>query len=417
MTSFAIRNFGCRVNLAEAFEWAARLEERGFRPAAEADLDGLVIVNTCTLTARADRDALQFIRRVARDHPQARIVVTGCLAERAPAEIAGLPGVWKVLRNGEKERLPEDLARDLDVPEPGPGFKPSRFRARAFLKVQDGCDRACSFCIIPTVRGRSRSVPPARILAGVLDLAARGYREIVLTGIHLSSYGRDLDPRSSPGSLLGAIESLPGDFWVRLSSLDPRLVAGDFLERLSTANRLRPHFHLSLQSGSESILKAMGRPGLPADAEVLMTRLARRAPDAAIGADFIVGFPGETAEDFRLTLELFERSPLAYAHVFSYSPRPGTPASKLPAVEGRTIRQRAVRLRARSLVKNREFRRRFLGRVLEGIAIGPKADGWEILTGNAIDVRTPQGSARKGDAVRVRITGISDTGTSGEIVR
>lgn len=416
MTSFAIRNFGCRVNLAEAFEWAALLEERGFRPAAEADGDGLVIVNTCTLTARADRDALRFIRRIARDHPQARIVVTGCLAERAPADIARLPGVWKVLGNGEKERLPGDLARDLNVPAPPPGLKPARLRARAFIKVQDGCDRACTFCIIPTVRGRSRSVPRESILAGVLDLAARGYREIVLTGIHLSSYGRDFAPRSSLEDLLQAIESLPGDFGVRLSSLDPRLVAGNFLERLSMANRLRPHFHLSLQSGSERILKAMGRPGLPAEAEAAMTRLARKAPDAAIGADFIVGFPGETAADFRLTLELFERSPLAYAHVFPYSPRPGTPASKLPAVEGGTIRQRAVRLRAGSLVKYREFRRRFLGRILDGIAIGPKADGWEILTGNAIDVRTPQGSARKGDAVRVRITGLSDTGTTGEIV-
>ncbi len=412
MTSFSIRSFGCRVNQAEAFGWAEALQARGLRPAPAPDRGDWLIVNTCTLTARADRDAFKLIRRASRDNPSARILVTGCLAERAPDKLAGLPGVWKVLPNGSKEALAEAIPSEA-IGAAAPAARP---RARGFLKVQDGCDRACAFCIIPSVRGRSRSLPVGKAAAAVADLAGRGYREVVLAGIHLGSYGRDLEPRAGLAELLSALPPPPAGPWIRLSSLDPRLFDDHLMKALVGAPRLRPHFHLSLQHGSDAVLAAMGRAPQAEANEALLFRLAGAFPEAALGADIMVGFPGETAEDFNRTVALIERAPLAYVHVFAYSPRPGTPAASRPPVDGSLRKQRAVRLRALSREKSRAFRARFEGRVLDGIAIAPAESGAEVLTGNGIEVAAAGPRPIRGREVRVRITAAGGEKARGELV-
>ncbi|MDD8024969.1 MAG: MiaB/RimO family radical SAM methylthiotransferase [Acidobacteriota bacterium] len=414
MTSFSIRNFGCRVNRAEAFAWAEAFQARGLRPPAEPGREDLVVVNTCTLTARADRDAFKFIRRTARENPSARIVVTGCLAERAADDLARLDGVWRVVPNSGKDGLTE--AALAGWPSAMPAAPASRPRARAFLKIQDGCDRACAFCVIPSVRGRGRSLAADRVADSVAGLYARGYREVVLSGIHLSSYGRDLEPRTSLAELLGVLRAASEGPWIRLSSLDPRLITPELVDILASGPRIRPQFHLSLQHGSNAVLKAMGRAPAAEENEGLLARLAAAVPEAALGADIMAGFPGETADDFRRTFAMIERSPLAYIHVFAFSPRPGTAAASRTQVDGSVRKQRAVRLRALSREKSRAFRTRFEGRVLDGIAIRPRPDGADVLTGNAIDVEAFGGRPVRGEAVRVRITETGGERARGELL-
>lgn len=451
MTSFSIRNFGCRVNQAEAFDWAALLQERGLTLTEFPEAGGLIIVNTCTLTARADRDVRKFIRRAAREHPGSRIVVTGCLAERSPAGLAGMPGVWKVLSNREKAGLPGEILKDTAPLAAAAGPRPPRFRARAFLKVQDGCDMSCAFCVIPSVRGGSASVPLASTVDRVREWASRGYAEIVLTGINLCSYGRDLDPRSSLLDLLRALDAAPGAVDLRLSSLDPRLMPAPLVDHLTAAKRIRPHFHLSLQHASPPVLRAMGRASAPAEYQALLDGLSRGRPEAALGADVIVGFPGETESDFAALADFVERSPLTYLHVFAYSPRPGTAAGAPgyargsgSAVLGRALNtrtsaaaggrsaegrpgvpsavdpavkaRRAARLRAAARRKDFEFRRRFVGRDLDGLVIQPAEDGAQILTANGIQVTIPARLSPKGEPVRVRITDVTEGSTAGKLI-
>jgi threonylcarbamoyladenosine tRNA methylthiotransferase MtaB len=418
MTSFSIRNFGCRVNQAEAFDWAAELQQLGWRLEDGPSSGGIVVVNTCTLTSRADRDARKLIRNISRENPGARIVVTGCLAERDPESLKSLEGVWRIFPNAAKSELAVRLAAEIG---PGPvaeETEPSTpFRRRALVKIQDGCDMDCSFCIIPSVRGRSASRPSEEILARIGDLAAAGFKEIVLAGIHLCSYGRDLYPRSSLLDLLRGIDGLPGEFRVRLSSLDPRLLPLPLLDCLGASRRISPHFHLSFQHGSDRILAAMGRGSTAAEYRALAAALVERSPDANLGADFIVGFPGETDDDFRATAALLMETPLRYVHVFSYSARPGTKAAEMKArpVEAAVVTDRAVRLREIARVKNLAYRRRFVGRVLDGIVIQRKGGGVEVLTPNYLEVLVPETGAGEGTSVRVRIVRAGDRSTTGEI--
>src|SRR5665647_3338994 len=275
MTSFAVRNFGCRVNQAEAFAWADAFRERGLRLDEDWGRSDVVVVNSCTLTGRADRDVRKFIRAVHRENPGSKIVVTGCYAERAPAEIAALPGVVSVLPQSAKDGMADrvialDGLRTTPQPTGTTGEKAhtdlgydvdesASFRARGYLKIQDGCDSRCAYCIIPSVRGRSRSVRPEDAAAAVRDLAGRGFREIVLAGIHLSSYGEDLEPRSSLLGLLRELGKAAGPARLRLSSLDPRKTDAGLMTRIAGDERICPHVHLSLQHASRRILGLMGR--------------------------------------------------------------------------------------------------------------------------------------------------------------
>jgi threonylcarbamoyladenosine tRNA methylthiotransferase MtaB len=418
MDSFAIRNFGCRVNQAEAFDWAEELQRRGLSLEADPARSGIVIVNSCTLTGRADRDVRKLVRRILRANPGARLVVTGCLAERDPADFERLPGVWKVVSNAAKGSIPDLLAPPaISAAGTGPGAGARALRARAMLKVQGGCDRACRFCVIPSVRGRSVSLPLGAAVDRARELASRGFKEIVLTGIHLCSWGQDLEPRRTLADLLAAMDALPGDFRVRTSSLDPRLMPGPLLDLLVSSPRICPHFHLSLQHASAGMLRAMGRDSSPEEYGEILAGLHGKAPDAALGADVIVGFPGETEEDFRELEAFLATAPLAYFHVFAYSPRPGTAVEGEAGVAPRIKAGRARRLRSLSREKWAAYRSAFVGRTLDGIVVRAGRPDAEVLTPNYIAVRASGEGVVRGRAVRVRIKNVMDAAAIGEIVR
>ena len=419
MGSFSVRNFGCRANQAESFAWAEAFRDRGLRLEEDGGRSDIVVVNSCTLTGRADRDVKKYIRSVHRGDPRTRIVVTGCYAERAPAEIADLPGVVSVLPQSAKPAL-ADIVAGLDVrcaaAPPAALMEADHLRARAYLKIQDGCDNRCAFCVIPSVRGRSRSVAPEDVAASVRDLAGRGFREIVLAGIHLSSYGEDLEPRTSLRSLLAELGPAAGGARLRLSSLDPRKTDAGLMAHPARDARICPHFHLSLQHASGRVLRAMGRPVDEGVYEALLDELARLVPGAALGADLMVGFPGETEADFEELRGFLDRSPLTYAHVFPYSPRPGTPAAGMPQLPAAVVTERARALRRAASLKDLRFRQRFLGRELEAVVIGRSERGTEVLTGNAIPVQVPECAAPRREQVRVAIRRVLPGRTEGEIV-
>jgi len=412
MTSFFIQSFGCRVNQAEAFAWADALEAGGLRLAGGWSDGDIVLVNSCTLTGRADRDVRKFVERVRRERPGARLVVTGCLAERAPQEFAGRPGVSLVVPNAGKAGLPEKVL-DLVGGARAGAVDRTPFRSRALVKVQDGCDRRCTFCVIPGVRGRSISVPAATVAATVRGLAARGYYEVVLAGIHLSSYGRDLEPRGSMAALLEELTGIEKAGRLRLSSLDPRDMDDEALAAVTANPKICPHFHLSLQHVSEAVLENMARPATEAGYRRLLEALRDASPEAAIGADLIVGFPGESDVDFGRLLRFVETSPLTYAHVFAYSPRPGTAAAERPQLPDGVKRRRSEALRRAAAEKTLRFRARSVGRDLEAVVVRARDGRMEGLSGNYLRVAIAGGSAAPREAVRVRTTGLTVRGVEG----
>lgn len=437
MPSFSVWNFGCRVNLAESFAWVEAFRGRGLRFEEDWRRSDVVIVNSCTLTGRADRDVRKLIRKIALENPGAKLVVTGCLAERSPGGFDGRPGIALVIGNKAKPELvgkvltllSEDQrekrsGRAADGAPPkgravrgGEDVREGAFRARGTLKVQDGCDKSCAFCVIPSVRGPSVSVAPKEVLAGVESLAAQGFREIVLAGIDLSSYGDDLEPGMPLAGLLREIIEIPGLGRVRLSSLDPGRVDEAIIGLAAEGKKVCRHFHLSLQHASARVLRLMGRTADPEMYRRLLADLREAVPGVAIGADIIVGFPGETEEDYGELERFLEGSPLSYFHVFSYSPRRGTPAAGRRQVPDKVIADRAVALRRLSAAKSLAFRRSFEGRGLEAVVIkrggGPKAKRAELLTDNYIKVWAPPSPAPRGELVRVRITRALERSTEG----
>lgn len=405
MISFSIQNFGCRVNQAEAFSWAEDLQLHGLKLEEDAARSELVFVNTCTLTSRADRDARKYLRKISRLNPKARLIITGCGISNGGEMFRTLPQAWLISPNEEKERLVETVLSRVVTSEEGLSLP---FRSRALLKVQDGCNQGCTFCIIPRVRGKSASCPEEKVLSRAERLIRKGYHEIVLCGIHLSSYGYDLKPRSSLLELLQKILILDGLGKVRLSSLDPRLLDAEFLSLLTSKNKVCPHFHLSLQHASPRILKLMGRGGSFPHAKRALTFLRDHSPNASLGADIIVGFPAEGEEDFRVTYDFLATSPLTYFHVFSYSPRPGTPAAGMAQVDGRVKGERSSLLRKLSSDKKRAFRKSFLGKELEGVVVKGNGRGVKVLTANYLDVSVRNCGRGLGEEVRVRITEVNE---------
>jgi threonylcarbamoyladenosine tRNA methylthiotransferase MtaB len=355
--------FGCRLN---AFE-----SEVIRRAAADAGLSGAVIVNTCAVTAEAERQARQAIRRARRTNPEATIIVTGCAAEIAPERYAALPEVDCVLGNRAKLRpqsyLSEGaarargeaplrltpsaqatLAQEADLAETAchlvDGFEG---RSRAFLQVQLGCDHRCTFCIIPYARGPSQSVPMGLVADQARRLVAGGYREIVLTGVDLTAYGADLPGAPRLGQMVRRLlVAVPELERLRLSSLDPAEIDGELWRLLAEEKRLMPHLHLSLQAGDDLLLKRMKRRHSRAEAIAIARRARAVRPEVALGGDLIAGFPTETEDMFRRSLDLISECRLTFVHVFPYSPRPGTPAERMPRVPDQVIKQRAARLRA-----------------------------------------------------------------------
>jgi len=343
--SVEVLTFGCRLNAYEG-------EVIRGHAAALADT---VVVNTCAVTAEAERQARQAIRRLVRERPGTPIVVTGCAVQLDPGGWAALPGVSRVLGNAEKLK-PESWQADapaavsdiMAARETAPQLVTEFVgRARAFVQVQQGCDHRCTFCVIPFGRGPSRSVPVGAVVAQARALVEAGYRELVLTGVDIASYGPDLPGRPTLGQLvrrlLALVPELPR---LRLSSLDPAAIDDELWRLLAEESRLMPHLHLSLQAGCDLILKRMKRRHLAADAHAAIRRARALRPGIAIGADLIAGFPTETEGLFRQTLAFVNEAELPFLHVFPYSERPGTPAARMPAVPKQVRRERAARLRA-----------------------------------------------------------------------
>jgi threonylcarbamoyladenosine tRNA methylthiotransferase MtaB len=412
MTSVLIHNFGCRVNQAEAFGWAEELQSRGLRLEKDIARSDLVVVNTCTLTNRAESDVRRYLRRVTRLNPSARLVLTGCSVALDRARFEGGPQVWLVVPNEDKAHLAD---RVLALVGAAPARPIEPFRSRALIKIQDGCDFRCAFCIIPAVRGGGRSLAAAEILSKVRGFAERGFAEVVLSGVQLGSYGTDLVPRTSLLELLETLEKEAGGIRLRLSSLDPRFMTAGLLDFFAASRAVCPHFHLSLQSGSDTVLERMGRRiGATRYCEIL-TRLAECVPGAALGADIIVGFPGETEEEFDRTRRFVEASPLTYLHVFSYSPRAGTPAAVLPQLDAKVKKRRSASLRALAKDKNLAFRRTFVGRESEAVVIKRGGALGEVLTPNYIKVLVAGGLPQAGACVRVRISRATPAVTEGRV--
>jgi threonylcarbamoyladenosine tRNA methylthiotransferase MtaB len=416
MPTFSIENFGCRATEADAVALRHQMLAGGWQHTREHQEAEVVILNTCTVTSAADSQAREAVRKIHRANPSARIVVTGCYAQRAPEEIAALDGVSCVVGNARQNEIPS-LARDFfplvrlnatmaGLPptkseiytsdilaettiQPGAAESLAGDSTRPILKVQDGCNNRCSYCVIPSVRGKSRSLPPNEVLAAVRRFVASGVREIVLSGINLGSYGRDLSPRVALASLVDRILGETAIEQLRFSSIEPQHITADFVALVASSGRIAPHFHVPLQSGSDAILHAMHRWYRTAHYAERIELARKMLPGAAIGADVIAGFPGESEEDFAQTVAFVERMPLTYLHVFSFSARPGTEAARLKgALPSNAIRERARTLRAISLEKTNAFRTSQIGRIAKALTLAHQGEGWtEALTRNYLKVR------------------------------
>jgi len=410
---YAVVTFGCRVNQADSLQIEDALRVRGgvSSPLEEADV---VVVNTCSVTASADQAARQTIRRVARINHGARVVVTGCYATRRPEEAGSLPNVIRVVSNALKDSLVDDVADGLGMTtaaRDGEGPCGSTLapgvagRTALTLRVQTGCEEACSYCIIPSTRGRSRSRPLPSVLRQVQDAIAAGYKEIALTGVHLGSYGRDLDVPRSLLDLLIALSRVDAPVLFRVSSLEPMDCSDAIVDLMASSLRFAPHFHLPLQHGSDVILRAMQRPYTTEYYRRLVDRIAARLPHASIGSDIIVGFPGESDGDFAQMQRMLETLPLAYLHVFPYSDRPGTEASRVyPKVDGRVIRTRSAVIREIAAAMSQRFRQSQIGTTQRALTVD---DGQSVVTGNYLKLRLDAPRSRN-EWVDLRVTGERD---------
>ena len=429
VASFYVENFGCRATQADGAAIEQQFQRHGLGRADAPDQAEIVILNTCTVTAAADQDARAAVRRIRRRNPACEIVVTGCYAQRAPEEVAALPGVSRVIGNSHKHQLADVVlpasrsfvplsALKTENPElttetpsgdrvlvddifahtellAAPVFDAAGQRTRPNLKVQDGCDNRCSFCVIPSVRGHSRSLPLQRVLAEINTLVEAGYREVVISGINLGRWGRDLQGQRLPGpampvwgrvsdpprggasrpvrrfeDLIRAILRETSLEKLRLSSIEPMDWSDELIALIAGSSRVARHAHVPMQSASDRVLRLMHRKYRPWHYREKITKIRAALPTAAIGADVMVGFPGETGADFEATYRMVEELPFTYLHVFTYSSRPGTPSAAMPhQVPAPVARERNRILRDLAASKKLAFMRSFVGREVEAITL------------------------------------------------
>jgi len=376
----ALFTLGCKINQYDTHSIAEELAVQGHTVVPRMTDADVILVNTCTVTGRTDYKGRQLVRGAVQQNPEAVLIVAGCYAQVQPEAVMAIPGVDYVLGTAEKLNIASWISTCSKQEKPvvrtgqlsavstlDAGRLPAHSgNTRAFLKIQDGCNHQCSYCIVPRARGKSRSLPEARLWEKVSALAASGFQEVVLCGIHLGRYGLDLHPRVPLIEILTRLEREPLLPRVRISSIEPNELTRDLIELFSGARHLCPHFHLPLQSGDAGILEAMNRPYGPADFAGTVAEIRKRMPDAAVGVDVIAGFPGETDHAFRNTVSLLEVLPVSYLHVFPYSRRPNTPAAFFPdPVSPEVIRERAQVLRQISRTKRLRFHEPFLGQRLE----------------------------------------------------
>jgi threonylcarbamoyladenosine tRNA methylthiotransferase MtaB len=436
--TFRIVTLGCKVNQAESDTIAARLSGSGWRPADPSEQADLCVVNTCTVTQKAAMQSRQAVRQAIHAHPRACVTVTGCYAETDPAALAKIEGVDYIVDQCGKAGLdriiaacgtegcahpvlvsgPAPEARTPD--EPGDPVSPVQGRTRPFVKIQDGCDAFCAYCIVPYARGRSRSIAPRAITESVRHLSAAGFHEVVLTGIHIGRYGQDLDPPASLLALLRELEAATERVRLRLSSLEPLEVSPDLVALIAGSRRFCRHLHIPLQSGDADVLQRMGRPYRPGEFAAAVGLIHRSMPDAAIGADVLVGFPGESDQAFRNTCELIEALPLSYLHVFPFSARPGTAAFDFPdRVPHPEVKTRCRHLRQLGHAKRNAFHSRFVGREVEVLTESrrdPKTGLLKGVSDNYLPVLFHGGNEHMGRMRRVAIDSLVPTGLQGVLV-
>lgn len=457
---YFVQNFGCRATQADGAALERQLATQGLPAAGSAAEAEFVVLNTCTVTVAADQDARASIRRIHRENPAAKILVTGCYAQRAPEEVASLPGVTWVVGNSHKHQIAEIAAKSwqtahrqtVTLPQPegatistqagqqqnfvslenvalsAPAFtlvgdifahteliaapvfagESVAEKTRPNLKVQDGCNNRCSFCIIPSVRGQSRSMKLDRVLEEANALVAASYRELVLSGINLGRWGRDFQPQLKFEQLVRALLEHTGIEKIRISSVEPMDWSDELIAMVAASPRIAKHAHVPLQSGSDRILRQMHRKYRPWHYAEKIRKIREAMPDAAIGADVMVGFPGETAELFEECRDFIEQLPFTYLHVFTYSSRPGTPSAAMPdQVPVHVARERNRVLRELAAEKNLAFRQSFVGRTLEAITL-QTGGGWtEALSDNYLKVRLA-GEHAPNQILKVEIEEIGD---------
>jgi len=403
MATFRLLNFGCRASQADGAALKRQLLESGLEEARDIAASQLAILNTCTVTARADAEVRQLVRRIHRANPQCRILVTGCYAQGSPGEIARLEGVAWVVGNSHKHLIANLLKSSLQAPEPpavlvgeiadefhfAPVFPDER--TRPTLKIQDGCNARCAFCLIPRVRGRSRSLAPPCVVEQVRELEQEGYKEIVLSGINLGSYGRDLGRGIT---FLGLLEKLLAETAIarlRISSIEPMDVSPALIRLVAEEPRMAQHLHIPLQSGCNRILRFMSRRYWASQYAERVLAIHERIPHAGIGADVMVGFPGETGKDHAASAAFIESLPFTYLHIFPYSARPHTPAAASPyQVNGRVARERAQEIRSSLTRKRQTFLQAQIGRKLSAVTLHQSEAGARLaLSSNYLKIALP----------------------------
>ncbi len=474
MATFHLISFGCRASQADGASLKKQLLQAGLEECAGLEQSHIALLNTCTVTATADAEVRQVIRRIHRLNPGCRILVTGCYAQRAPSEIAQLPGVTWVVGNSHKHALAELLKTELDLvggpahrigssldgrsesPPESPEFVqiqdggralnragsrsapskcemptrrspahvlvgevPDEFhfapvfpddRTRPTLKIQDGCNARCSFCVIPYVRGRSRSLAPEKVIEQVRELVASEYKEIVLSGINLGSYGRDFDRRIT---FLGLLERILAETPVprlRISSIEPMDVSPELIRLVAQETRMAQHFHVPLQSGCDRILRLMNRRYWAAQYAERILAIREQIPNCGIGADVMVGFPGETDQDHRSSARLIEALPFTYLHIFPYSPRPATPAAAMSQqVNGRVAHKRSQEIRCLIAEKRGVFLAAQVGRTLSVLTLNDNRDEARLaLSSNYLKAALPGSDAARNTFLSVRVGRVAD---------
>jgi threonylcarbamoyladenosine tRNA methylthiotransferase MtaB len=434
--SVAFTTLGCKLNQYDTMEVQALLEAGGFRTVPFETPAQVYVINTCTVTARADYSDRQAIRRAVARNPEAVVVVTGCYAQTDPDAVAAIPGVDLVVGTQDKYTLPELLAEarkrarphvrvgDVFAARTLPIIPLRRFSpgyTRAFVKVQDGCQHRCSFCIVPFARGGSRSQPVEVVVEQVQGLVAAGYAEVVLTGVDLGHYGWDLRPRTTLAALVRRLLDVGGLARLRLSSVLPAYFTEELIELVVGERRVCRHLHVPLQSGSDRVLRAMRRPYTARMYRALVERLARDIPDLGLGADVITGFPGETDADFEATEALAAALPFTYLHVFSYSDRRGTEAARrsVPRTAPETVRRRTTRLRQLGAAKQLVFRRAQVGRELAVLVLEHRdreTGGLLGLTDHYLEIAFPGPAALMRGFAQVRVRGTGGARLEGALV-
>jgi threonylcarbamoyladenosine tRNA methylthiotransferase MtaB len=455
VSSFYVENFGCRATQADGAAIERELLERGLQRAGEAQHAEVVVLNTCTVTAAADQDVRATIRRIHRQNPDCRILVTGCYAQRAPEEIAALPGVSVVVGNSHKSQVAEIAdshsrqfvplgkiqnltAEDAGVGAEGaeeskadiyvgdifahteligaPVFDAGAEKTRPNLKVQDGCNNRCSFCIIPFVRGQSRSLKLDEVLREVDGLVAAGYREVVISGINLGRWGRDFAQQETFAGLLRAILERTALERLRISSVEPMDWNDELIALAAASPRIAKHAHVPMQSGSDRVLRQMHRKYRPWHYAEKIRKIRAAMPAAAIGADVMVGFPGETELDFDETRLMIEQLPFTYLHVFTYSSRPGTPSAVMEEqVPVPLARERNRILRELAAEKKLAFMQSFVGGTVEAITLSVYEDGFtEALTDNYLKLRI-LGRHPANQMITARVESATAEGLAGSI--